>query len=482
MSDNHGIAMPSPVAQLKTALTAGRQALRDGAQGVLGHLPLTRLPTAAEQGRARLPVAVQDWLELEQKALCRAVDKTRLMSPEHNAQSNRYKPENARVFRVKTYWVDADKARGFIGKGLTADLEKLFLRDRAGRREYRLLVHPESERFYREVVRGAQPGPDLFATATASSRTLLAWEPGAEQRPFFAKLSLDKKIAGSVRTIPQGEVARSIGISEVLRADRRVDGFDYLPEVFGLMPAGLARGGMLVRPIPEHLRNGSTTVVPLFSLYARPHDGGAPLLAQMLARTGEPPTAFVVDRLIRPFVQQWFEMAVKRGIVDEPHAQNVLLEVDEAGLPSGRFVRRDLGGFNVDFDYRDRLRLKTPEPLPVVTDRASDYFTGEHTKTWENLEIYFVGGFVFNLEQALPTWCEQGLICGPVPEEGALREAVLSSLEESYQALTGSRFELQGSFAKVPALIAASREHWAAARGRFTVLDGQRDAPPGLWK
>jgi hypothetical protein len=158
---------------------------------------------------------------------------------------------------------------------------------------------------------------------------------------------------------------------------------------------------MIVRDIPESIRSGAARFVPLFALYAKPQGGGPTLLDEMIARSGLAPETFVHERLVRPFVRQWFELAVERGITSEPHAQNVLVEIGQDSLPTGRFLHRDLAGFNVDFDYRQRIRLAPRVALPVVTQLADDYHLRHSDETLKNLSTYFGGGFVFNLDQEL---------------------------------------------------------------------------------
>ena len=75
-------------------------------------------------------------------------------------------------------------------------------------------------------------------------------------------------------------------MSNVLHQDAPIDGFAYAPEVFSLIPEGAKRGGMILRTIPDEVLRGEERVVPLFSLYADPPDGGPPMLARMIEESG----------------------------------------------------------------------------------------------------------------------------------------------------------------------------------------------------
>src|SRR5688500_9752453 len=166
-----------------------------------------------------LPPAIERWLDHETRLLSRDVNTARVASPTENEQAAEYAPEAARTFRVKSYWIDQGDVRVFTAPDLSRDLASRFTRAVGGRRQVRFLVHPESSAYFADLVREAEPAGDLMARATASSRTLVVWEPGHAERPIFAKVSLDRRIAGVVRTIPAGEVARSVGISTTLAAD-----------------------------------------------------------------------------------------------------------------------------------------------------------------------------------------------------------------------------------------------------------------------
>lgn len=357
--------------------------------------------TASTRERSQLPEPVRAWLYNEQVLLSRSVDTDRIYAVTENLQKKELAPEAARVFKLKTYWVDSDKLDSFEAKSIDPPIRELFVRKQAGRTQVRLVVHPESESFYASVTRDATPGEDLHASATASSRTVLAWKPGDAAHPFFAKLSLNAQIGGVVRTIPKGEVARSVGVTKILDGEKKLPGsFTYLPEVFGVMPKGFERGGMIVRQIPADILSGERRYVPLFSLYADPPDGSKAMIEDMIAKSGESPETFVRTRIVRPFVEQWLDLLSHHGITTEPHGQNVLVEIGKDGLPTGKFLHRDFGGFNVDFDAREKLGLgPNKSQLPTLGDFDKEWHTTKSEETKENLETYFGGGVLFNLDK-----------------------------------------------------------------------------------
>jgi hypothetical protein len=406
-----------------------------------------------------VPAALSDWMHAEQKLNNREVDTKKIIALT-NHQDPKYAPASGAVFDIKTYWVDANKMHALMGEGLSSSLKGMFTRTKAGKQQVRLLVHPESASFYKKVTKNAVRGKDLKASATASSRTLLVWPSGKGESACFVKVSLNKEIGGVVRTVPKGEVARSIGINNTLHTDRSVlpKTFQFLPEVVGLMPKGMDRGGMIVREIPKSILEGKTKVVPMFSLYAKPAGRGEPMLATMIKKSGMDPQRFVREKITRPFAKQFMALGLKNGVVMEPHAQNVLIEVGAKGQPTGRFFHRDLGGFNVD--YQHRAEMKRPDAhTPTITTRAEDYHEAHHNDSLASaLDAYFQGGFLHNAEKHARQWQKDGLIKGQAIAKGAFKADLIGEVEASHKTLTGKSLALKGNLRNLSKAIPAGRK------------------------
>lgn len=210
----------------------------------------------------------------------------------------------------------------------------------------------------------------------------MVWPEGDPEKLFFAKLSLDKKVSEVVRTIPKGEVAHSVGITTILEGMKAElpEGFIYFPEFFGLIPIGFDRGGMILRAVPSELRNDHTHWIPLFALYSRAEGISEPILAKMLRNYEGDANSFIIDKILRPFVRQWVELSIVHGIAIESHAQNVLIEVDASLIPTGKFIYRDFGGFNVDIGYRKSNIKSLPKELPEIDGLDTDYLQEHHFK------------------------------------------------------------------------------------------------------
>ncbi|HEX4924478.1 MAG TPA: IucA/IucC family C-terminal-domain containing protein, partial [Bdellovibrionales bacterium] len=347
-------------------------------------------------------------MESEQTRMVRDGGDPSKLPRDNSLQGRKYKPESRASFTVESYWVDASLMHEWRDSAFPPELEPEFTRVKNGARQLRLLVHPESHAFYKDVIAKAERAPDFIATATASGRTVLASPAGNPGLRFFVKLSLNKKLGGSLRTIKTSEVARSIGLSRVL-AELNLPGFDYLPEVLGLSPKGIEGGGMIVRALPEKIVRGELLYIPLFALYGDGKGTLEPHLVRMIRESGDAPAEFIRTRILRPFAALWAELAL-RGITMEPHGQNMMIAIDRDGRLVSRFLFRDLGGFNVDFEHAAKHLSRLPI-LPTFTSVEGDYFVSKHKSyLQESLNLYFVGAFVYDLDKRIAKWERQGLI------------------------------------------------------------------------
>jgi hypothetical protein len=398
--------------------------------------------------------SVSEWMELEQKRVERTVDENKILAPDVQNQATKFRPESQEWFAVKAIWIPESELNVAIDESsLDSKLRKLFIRKRAGKREFRLLVHPESEKFYESLLKKYKVDNTTFrATSTASSRTVLMKAKGrGSNEKFFAKLSLDVELGGVRRTIPQGEVARSVGTSIYLdELEKRIgtERFVHMREPLGIAPRGWERGGMILRMIPNSIKTNQTKLVPLFSLY-KIDENGRTLLQDMAEKANLSPEEFTKEFILKPFYEGWTAWNLEGSVVMEAHAQNVLLELDANGIPSGRFMHRDLGGFNID-GKNNALFEKTE--LPTFNGYVKDYHqNSSETARKQTLYTYFDGGFLFNVDKELER-TQDGYKKGRIFEEG--RE-ILSGILASESGMKAVASE---SLATGEGVLAASKE------------------------
>lgn len=382
--------------------------------GSCAHTPESTRSIASLVDGYKLPAGIEKMLYTEQVLLSRELNEEKIMSPKINKQEEFYRPENRQVFALKTYWIDEEDLFTFKDDSASPILEKIMFREFEGKKEWRLIVHPESEGFYEELIKKATRAEDFLASSTSSSRTLIVWPKERPDLAFFGKLSLNKEIGGVVRTIPATEVARSLGTTKLLTSIQNdlPSSFHFLPETMGLSPKGQERGGMIIREIPQSIKDADEVFVPLFSLYGKCLDcKEQALLLTMLQQSKINPADFIRQKIISPFLDQWLELVLKQGISMEPHAQNVLIGLGKDKFPNGKFLHRDFGGFNVNLKFREETKLPVPRDMPTINDIFTDYHQKFHVNSVkDSLHTYFIEGFVYNLDQNLSKWANEELI------------------------------------------------------------------------
>lgn len=214
-------------------------------------------------------------------------------------------PETGSTFPLPCFWVDARRLDCFEDRVAPAVRRQLF---RGGKVLF--FVHPLALEASRRFLRGAAEGPAFLATATSSTRTVLAVGAGAA---FCVKLSLPFAFAGEERTVTATLAREAVETTRALRGLER--GLSILPETFGAVPRGGGAGGYLVRELPR------VRLTPWFAL-AHP------------------------ERHFAPFLRAWMRSAVEHGWVADVHAQNLL-------VGGGRYWVRDL-----DSVWRDDPELE----------------------------------------------------------------------------------------------------------------------------
>jgi hypothetical protein len=394
----------------------------------------------------KLPIGIQSWYVYETSYLSREVDTDKLSSPAQNDQDPKFAPEAKEVFDLLGVWVPAKQMLAFESGGLTPELRNEFQRSREGHSEYLFLIHPESKSLYPKLLNQGFDQENFRAVATASSRSLLVWKTGHESHPFIAKVSLNKMIGYVTRTIKGTETARSVGTSKLLEgaADLPANAI-FLMEPFSLIPKGLATGGMIVRQFPVEFLDGETQFLPLFALYG---GEGEALLWDLIKRSGKSPHTYIREEIIRPFVQLWAQLAVEEGILMEPHAQNMLMEIKNGRLTE-RFAARDFGGFNIDFKFRRKTRKFVPKNLPNFTGNVDkDYFQASHGEMiFMGMYNYFEAGFLYNLEQKLRKGLKNGhLSQSEFDKNPSLHDLLLTEINSALSQELGRPANVTGDF------------------------------------
>lgn len=357
-----------------------------------------------------------------------------------------YQPEQGKIFHVENYWVDQNKFEIRIDeKQFPPALKKIYFRTKNGRRQILISVHPDEKEYFKKIIEGAEEGPRFLSTASASPRSLITVATGTGKPiAFYNKLSVNKVLGGNVRLISKVELARSFFVTELLRQSKDIlpRSFDYYPEAMVLIPKGWDKGGTIIRILPPQVQSGEVTHIPFFALYAAQPDGSKPLILRMAEKAKMPVLQFYETQILKPFLKHWMELALDHGITTEPHGQNLLLEVGRNGLPTGRFIHRDFGGFTIDIEHRKKRGL----PVPVATEINSYRSTYNEADVGyglkSSLDLYF-GNIVLNLGVQYRQWADKGWVPTPL-DETHFHAQLVKAVESAYLEKVGRPVHLEG--------------------------------------
>ena len=99
-------------------------------------------------------------------------------------------------------------------------------------------------------------------------------------------------------------------------------------------------------------------IVPVFSLFGKDTQAkrDQPLLEQIIKLKAADPTAFVLEQLIFPMIDCYFNLIKNSGIQPEWHAQNLLVGLTKDFSPVN-FIMRDLESMDKDITLMESINL-----------------------------------------------------------------------------------------------------------------------------
>ena len=306
----------------------------------------------------------------------------------------RWSPEAGASFALRWLAVRDDRVRsGRAWAGADDALDAMAPAVPSG---YRALpVHPWQWELLCDAGRMAEPlldgsvrdlGPvGPAAVPTASVRTVLV-----PDHDVFLKLSLDVRITNCVRKNSAYELTGAVTLTQLLaplRADlalRHPDCVIMAEPAYRTYDApdrpDLVEGlGLIVREgLGAHMVAGTTAL--LAAALADEHATGPTSLQGLLNRRGASPAAALhwwetyVSLVVPPVLHAWFG----HGVAFEPHLQNVVVAVDDQGIPV-RVLLRDMEG--------TKLREGSPitAGLADVPPEVRDQLTYDAARGWNRV-------------------------------------------------------------------------------------------------
>lgn len=361
---------------------------------------------------------IQRWVDYEQTVNDRLFDDARFapIDQRSNTVRSHLRPERRTVWDQEVAWMPTDRVR--VYGPLDDELQTAFGVERNDGRTP-MLLHPQAPAELRrstgsnrrEVLAG------VAATPTASYRSVVAWQRTATADAVVLKLSLGAIIGRKRRRLTERYIAQSIVLSSVLAtipdADRKRFHLDWFPEPCGVVDSH-SRHGWLLRRLPAFMTEpGSTTLMPVFSLISHQGDR-VPLLVRLIRRSTRAPEDFVIDTLLRAYVNAEAYLLFEQGVQHEGHAQNILVEVDPNERLTGRLILRDLSDTSVNIAFRiarnktlprfpaGRLPQRTPFSIAGnAGDHHTNFGRSRILRGFDTVERYGLWGFVWPINRTL---------------------------------------------------------------------------------
>lgn len=226
-------------------------------------------------------------------------------------------PDQRAIWNQTVVWIPDRLARRY-GPVDAVLRDALGIRAPIGRAP--LLLHPQAPVAHTRLAQtyGNRPVAGLSATATSSYRSVLVWRGNGTGTPAILKLSMGAVVAGSRRVLRERQIAWAVVISLLFDAipdrDRTRLGLDWFPEPAGAA-ATVSRHGWLARQLPRLLtQRGTSRLLPVFSLISR-RGRRPPILLELIARSRRRPERWIVDTLLKPYVDALAYLIFAQGLV-----------------------------------------------------------------------------------------------------------------------------------------------------------------------
>ncbi len=257
----------------------------------------------------------------------------------------------------------------------------------------RFFFHPLMKNLFPE----AKINRQFYATPTASFRTVLLWDRDMKLKPIMLKLHLSRVIVKTHRAISRSLLKQSAGVTAALNGIRQDKlnefHFGYLSEPLNVFERKRNLGLIIRDPVPkpERMSKGAF-LMPVFSLSSA-GPSKMPLIIKLIESSGLSPEEYLFKYIIEPLIKSWTYLTMSQGLIPEPHAQNLLLEMDRDDNPK-RLIYRDFEGVAVDFQLRKKLKLSNEY---FSMGKESDFHADKVIESLRKSYIYHISVEIFEM-------------------------------------------------------------------------------------
>lgn len=322
-----------------------------------------------------IPAHLADWLRLEQLVNNRFTGTifTRL---DHSQLDPRFDPKNEPVVLIGYLEIPRHAASIQIDESLIpASAKDVLFFKKDGIEYVRMFIHPLMETQYEEEsklygekyvdstgkTRYRPKHGEYVAALSSSIRSWVVWDRRNPQNFIGEKTSVALELGGLDRKNDLDQLARAVAITQVMKdipaKIRQEVGFEIFPEPVSQNTSSIRNGktyGNITRIFPEPMShpNGIARFAPGFSLTSPGPNFETPLLVELIAKSGKPAGEYIEQNLIEPLVRVYAYLTYVRGVVGEPHQQNVLFKRDDQGYLTQLIQLRDADAFKPDIELR----------------------------------------------------------------------------------------------------------------------------------
>lgn len=230
----------------------------------------------------------------------------------------------------------------------------------------RFFIHPNYVHSYADLIAKFGIVYHYHAVSSSSPRSLIVMDSDpAKTDVHWVKVSLHKKLDGSVRINTDKKARRAIimseAINEVPKAQMAEYGVSFMLEPAAFQPKGKIASTIHREVAPELVSPArGTRWIPAFILQNTGEHAVPGLnLTDMIRASGMAPGDFVQEMLVRPLLRGYLSMGIREGLPGELHTQNFYYEVRKTRrgwVPTGKVLFKDNDGFRYDTEMALRSK------------------------------------------------------------------------------------------------------------------------------
>lgn len=284
-------------------------------------------------------------------------------------------PENQKLFALPYFLIPLDKDFILYKKEEKKFFDENLFLSKNGKIYYPFFVHPETEELFVSWLNGKYEFIDgdesiYKATPTSSYRSLLVTNTRTNVK-FIAKVSLFDNVANGARHIDWSSAFGQYGSSQIVcKCVNNVENLKFFEDIaaFGITAdralllsnrfrvlIGERRIKTLanvIRKLPEEFYTESAGKICSIASFSSPVLSKESYIYKAWKASKLNYLKFVDKYIFNPVKNILLRLFLEHGIVLESHCQNMMLELNESYLPTGKFYYRDF-----DITSFDRARF-----------------------------------------------------------------------------------------------------------------------------